>query len=219
MAYALVANGAASTSDTFAVTTGNINTVGANLIVLAIADYVGEGASPTPTDNQGNTWTGLTASTAAGWTHCRLWYSFNPTTNASHTFSSPTTGEIRHPVILVAAFSGAGASPADQEEGDFGVGTSLATGSITPSQNNELIISAVCFSVTGGTTVNESMTETNDQEYAIGVSMAGAMAYKIQTTATAINPTWSFSSIEAAAVVASFKSETNYGRLILRTPA
>lgn len=218
MAYALIANTAAATSDTFAVTTGAINTTGANLIVIAVTDYVGLSASPTPTCNQGNTYVGLTGQEASGFTHIRLWYLFNPTTNASHTFSSPTTGQIRHPTILVAAFSGAQSSPFDQQNGTTG-STPIAAGSITPSQDNELIISAVGFNATGGATVNESMSETNDVEYESGVNLAGVMAYKIQTTATAINPTWALSSSESAAVVASFKAATNLGRLILRTPA
>lgn len=202
------------------VTAGTFDTTGANLIVLVIADYVGFGASPTPTDNQSNTWTGLTAQTGAGSTHCRIWYVYNPTTSATHTFTSPDTGQARFPVILMAAFSGAVASPADQQNGNTDTGTSLATGSITPSENEELIISGIAFNATGGATVNESMTETNDQAYNAGVNMAGVMAYKIQTTATAINPTWTISSSEGAAVVASFKdTATGLGRVLLRTPA
>lgn len=218
MAYALIANTGAATSDTFTVTTGTINTGGANLIVIAVTDYVGLSSSPTPTCSQGNTYLGLTGQQASGFTHIRLWYAFNPTTNAAHTFTSPTTGQIRHPTILVAAFSGAQSSPVDQQSGNTG-STPISTGSITPSQNDELIISAVGFNATGGATVNESMTETNDIEYASGVNLAGVMAYKIQTTATAINPTWTLASSESAAVVASFKAAANLGRLLLRTPA
>ena len=220
MAYSLTTNTAAASTDTVAVSTTPVNTTGANLIVLVIADYVGFGASPTPTDNQSNTWTGLTAQTAAGSTHCRIWYVYNPTTSTTHTFTSPDTGQARYPVILMAAFSGAVASPADQQNGSTGTGTSLATGSITPSEGEELIISGISFGATGGATVNESMTETNDIGYNLGVNMGGVMAYKIQTTATAINPTWTYGSSEGAAVVASFKDTPGgLGRLLLRTPA
>jgi hypothetical protein len=83
------------------------------------------------------------------------------------------------------AFSGANASPFDQENG---VSSGTQPGSINPSEDGSLIITAHCAfggaaTVAGFTTVSTA--------FAPGTNMAGGMAYYIQPTAAAINPTWS----------------------------
>ena len=84
-------------------TTAPINTVGAGLIVVAVAyetnNFIGL------TDSLANTWTPLTIQND-GTFFCRLYYCLNPTTGAAHTFS----GANSYPVpieLCVQASSGA----------------------------------------------------------------------------------------------------------------
>jgi hypothetical protein len=59
MAWAHIASVSAGSSDGISVTTGNIDTSGANLLLASVADYNAESAV-TLTDSKGNTWTPLT---------------------------------------------------------------------------------------------------------------------------------------------------------------
>jgi hypothetical protein len=111
--------------------------------------------------------------------------------------------------FVVAAFSGViASSPFDVENGTgSSSASSLQPGSIMPSQNNKLVIAAVAsgnngspFSINGGFTKNED-------EPGAGNTFDVAMAYLIQTSAAAANPTWTASAtVDIAAAIASFKS-------------
>ena len=62
---------------------------------------------------------------------------------------------------------------------------------ITPAVNDSLIIAAVAFN--SGTTApidNASFTVLHTEPFASGANMGHAMAYWIQPTAAAVNPTW-----------------------------
>ena len=86
--------------------------------------------------------------------------------------------------------------------------TSQASGSITPSEDNCLIVSGFGTTYTSADeTVSESMTITDRIATNGGVNYGIGMAYKIQTTATAINPSWAWTgTFNGAAKVASFKA-------------
>lgn len=191
------------------VTTSAINTTtgSPNLIVIGVS-YNGGGAGCTPTDSVSNAYTGLTSYPDGSFRTVRLWYKYAPTTNASHTFSCSDTGTL--PTLTVAAFSGAATSPFDVENGAGAGGseTELATGSITPTQDNELIISVLSGPDDATANVNESMTKIEEVEVVAGQHVGGRLAYKVQTTATAINVTWSWTlATRAADTVASFKAD------------
>jgi hypothetical protein len=71
----------------------------------------------------------------------------------------------------------------------------------------ELVISAMAMNVTGAPTVDGSMSLLDNNGLASGTYYGGGMAYKIQTTAAAINPVWTVGSSAAnACVIASFKA-------------
>lgn len=187
-------------------TTAGIDTTGATLLVAMVADQTG--TPTTPTDSKSNTWVGIGSyldpgNSARG----RLWYSVPSSVGASHTFTSG--GSVSQSTIAVAAFSGASATPLDLDSGHafgFGEASPHQPGSITPSQDN-------CLVITGGT-YGGDMTS-----YAVsGYTQAGfentvggdhpgcAILYAIQTTATATNPSWTpFSGSFGAVAVASFK--------------
>lgn len=187
-------------------TTASIDTTGASLIVSVISDYVGETASVL-TDSEGNTWTVSTATTASN-TRCRIAYCVPSSTSASHTFTLSGPAGM-YPSLCVAAFSGTHATPLDQANGTGTTGaTSAQPGSVTPSEDGELIITGTSHEVVGALSVNGGFT-INDQEPSGGGTNIGvSMAYYVQPTAGAINPTWSWTgSNNAAARIATFKAE------------
>lgn len=192
---------------------GAIVTTGVNLFVAVVCDYNQVGAV-TPTDKisgvaSGNVWTALTPKLDDVSGRLTIWYCYNPAVGSSHTFAANGSGTFAS--IAVAAFSGCASSPVDQQNGAVsGLSSvpSLATGSITPTQPNELLIYAIgdnapktgTASVSVGTILQQAALQA-------GVSFANSIAYEIQTTATTRNPSFTFgSTTDAAAVIASFKA-------------
>lgn len=206
MPIALVAN--ASASGLVNATTAGINTTGANLLVLGIS--CDDAFADTPSDSKGNTWTQLTSYSNAQ-PRVRLWYSVPSSVGTSHTFSSNGVALVGS--IFAAAFSGVSATPTDQQNGANGTGSAtLATGSITPSENNELLISVLAFNAAGSNCTNgSSFTETNEIDFGAGDHYGGVLAYIVQTTAGAVNLTWTRGTGTSgmAATIASFKASAS----------
>lgn len=188
--------------------TAAIDTTGANLLVAIVCDLAGAGAV-TPTDSKSNTWTALTPNVDGASARLTIWYSYGGTVGSSHTFAANGTGTFAS--ISVAAFSGSASSPLDQQNkaasGNSSV-TSLATGSITPTQDNELLIFALGDNAPPSGTASVSVGAILQQAaLQAGVSFANSIAYEIQTTATTRNPNFTFSATTfAAAVIGSFKA-------------
>lgn len=207
MAIALVTNVEASASGSQNVTTGSIDTTGANLIVIAACTY-NLGSGPTVTDSKSNTWAPLTKYQLANATTLRLYYCENPTVGSGHTFTVSTS--LDYPSVCVAAFSGVKTSSSfDVENGTANASSStIATGSVTPSEDNELVITGFCFGNTGTASIDNGFTITGQKQYNSSVNMGGALAYKIQTTAAAVNPTWTISGspFQLATGIATFKA-------------
>ena len=184
-------------------TTAAIDTTGADLIVVAIPRYV-PGTAPTPSDSKGNSWTPLTLYSDSSY-GVRLYYSVPTTVGSGHTFTA--TGADSFAAIGAVAVSGAHATPFGNENGavDGTGGNSFQPGSITPPEDDCLVITALAMDDNAGTNVisiDGSYTELTDSG-----QMGGGMGYWIQTTATATNPTWSWTGTTefTAATVASFK--------------
>ncbi len=187
-------------------TSPGIDTTGANLLVASIFFYTGNAATATVSDNKSNTWNPLTQQDISGNRACQLWYADNtPTVGSGHTFT--VTGNGSFPMIIVYAFSGALASAFDQESGaieDSGSATTLQPGSLTPAAANSLLVTAFGMrddgdgqSISAGFTPNGNLTLAN-----VG---SLSMAYDIQTSAAASNPTWtSPNASRMIAVMASF---------------
>lgn len=184
-------------------TTGAINTTGASLIVIGIARQASN--ADAISDSAGNTWTKLTESLATGAVGTVMYYCAAPNTSATHTF---TLGSTNAGVICVAAFSGIQTvTPFDQQNGGSNTtGSTLATGSVTPTQNGELLVTMFGFNVAGTpVSINSGFTITDTTNFASGVNYGGSLAYFIQTTAGAINPTWTRTgSSSQAARIATF---------------
>lgn len=188
--FALVAN-AESTGAAGGSTSASITTTGAKLIVLSVTYYHDSAANVVVSDSKSNTWTALTArsSSSAG---LRLYYCINPTVGSGHTFTA--SGSATYATIMAQAYS-CDTTPVYQAETGASLGsvTSGQGGSITPSENNCLIVTGLnawyasgSFSIDSGFTISDSAPEVG------GASFGSAFAYKIQTTAGAENPTWSW---------------------------
>jgi hypothetical protein len=170
-------------------TTPAIDTTGASLLIMAV-EYLATGTSDVVADSKGNTWTPLTEYTG-GSGSVRLYYAANPTVGAGHTFSN--TGD-QYQSIEVAAFSNVKAvAPFDQESGSGSAsGTTRQPGAITPSEDNCLIVTSLLFISPGGVgvpTIDSGFTVLETQTDA--TNFAGSLAYKVQTSAAPVNPTWS----------------------------
>lgn len=201
---ALVSNVSVGSPGGNSVTTGSITTTGATLLVAVLTDYDAFSAGAI-SDSKGNTWTTLTTSNNVS--RCRIAYVANPTVGTGHTFTSTQSGEFQ-PALCVAAFSGVvTTSPFDQQNGTtFSGATTSSPGSVTPSAANELLIAGIGFDSSNTVSIGSGFTITNQVNSVPDAHIGAALAYKIQTSATAENPAWSWSSSSNGAVrIATFK--------------
>lgn len=215
MAYSLLSSiGVAGASD---LTSSSLDSTGASLLIGGISQYSGSPGAAI-SDNKGNPWTGLTRKQGGSEADIRIYYAESPVVGSGHTISA--TGNAIYASVLFQAWSGAATSSVfDQENGNStSIGTSLSTGSITPTQDNELVITA--FASSGGSsgtaTIDSGFTaDTNSTAYTGGSNEGGAFAYLVQTSAAAANPTWTvgtgISGGGLAAAIASFKAAAGGG--------
>lgn len=198
----LIAHAAnAATSANGTATTSAQNGTGANFIAACVTTYSASCTGATVSDSINGTWSthGTNYSNSSGSTsNSCLWYKANASVNSSMTVSAVLTGGYAQ--VAAAWFSNvATSSPLDQEAGK---GTTSTTtdqpGSITPGQANELLLSCTGrqSQFTGSATVSGSGFSVTDS--IVGASPNGqatGMAYVVQTSATAANPTWNYSTL------------------------
>ena len=206
MAIALVSHVALANAS--GLSTAAIDTTGASLLVACFSDYTGQSPGVL-SDSKGNTWVPLATQSSPS-VRLRLFYAANPTVGAGHTFAADSTNSFVG--LAVAAFSGvAAASPLDLSSGANSGGasaTSLQPGSITPTQAGEVVVLAVGVNEAAAqVAVDSGFTITDDVSFAAAFIEA-ALAYLIQTSAAAVNPTASLppSGSPMAATQASFKA-------------
>ena len=188
-------------------TTAAMDTTGANLLVCAVSAFAGV-AEPTVTDSKGNSWTPKTGfGSNSG--RVRLHFSVPTSVGAGHTFEASNASDM-YGTIIAMAFSGANSSPFDNENGDgndVGV-SSTQPGSLTPSQNNSLIIAACSPADQGAFPygVDSSFIEANEVEGVLNTIEGLIAAYLIQGSAAAVNPTFSWTNnVNPGAAIAAFK--------------
>ena len=185
-------------------TTGAINTTGATLEVAIISDSSG---TPTLTDSLGNTWVQIGTYEVDGNSDALIgvFYVSNPTVGASQTFSIATCNFC---TLAVAAFSGTATSSvlSGHTQGNSASGSSINAGSITPPANNYLFVAgAVANNSNSLSSIGSSFTITDNGAYNPGVAESGALAYFVQGTAGALNPTWTTdNAFGGAAVLVTF---------------
>jgi hypothetical protein len=196
MAFTLIVNTALRSTNTTSVTTSAIDTTGANLLVLALSNYQ-PGPVATISDSKTNTWTPLTTYEQAGQNRIKLYYVAGPTVGSGHTFTA-TNATAQYPSVAVAAFAGAHASPFRAESGqagDTGDASQRHPGSVASGGATDLFVSGcselgagITLSVDSGFTVTDFLPGDSNS---IGI----ALAYKIQTSASAENPGWTPSAV------------------------
>jgi hypothetical protein len=209
MAIALVAKTAAGSANGNDVTTSSIDTTGATLLLICYTST--DTGSATPTDSKSNTWNALTDEVVGGGERTVWFWSVPTTVGSGHTVSVTDNG--KRPSLAFYAFSGTHASsPFDAENaGGNNFGSTVQPGSVTPGQDDSLIVQGISFNVDGTLAINGGYTHAGDgTDYVSnnGTTRMGlAAAYLIQTTATATNPTWTHTpgSSSVAAVGAVFK--------------
>lgn len=207
MAYALVVSTSQVSPDTNSVTTASINTTGASILVAGIVDYQAVSVG-TMSDSKSNTWNRLTETYIVG--RVVIYYSINPTVGSGHTFTYTNTGA--YPAIAVGAFSGAKLTSPFDQEGNISDGSgsgSVQYGTITPTESNELWVAILGLDASSSTpTIDSSFTRAEFKNYSGGVNFGIALGYFIQGAASALAPTWSYSAVNAEAVIATFKVAT-----------
>jgi hypothetical protein len=193
-------------------TTDAIDTTGATLLVLVASVYRPLATSPLPSDSKGNTWTARTSyDSGSNDPRVKIYYAQNPVVGSGHTVTLSDTNSF--PVLTLLAFSGtATASVYDTENGaNSGASpvTSLASGSVSPSQDGEVIVTGITWNSDGGTSpsIDNGFTVTQSLTSISGTRMGGGAGYKIQTTAASVNPGWSWTgAVQAAVNAATFKA-------------
>lgn len=203
-AYSFVIDSSKATVNNNDVTTTGVDTSGADLIVIFVVAGGGTGGpNNTPTDSKSNTWTPLTKNNLAA-RGIRAFYSQNPTVGSGHTFTYSEAGSF--PSIAMMAFSGSSASPFDVENTNNGVDvSSLTSGSVTPNNDNSLIVNATLTETTGsGITKGTLGSSYVNQGFVTpsGGNEGVSYGYIIQTSAAATNPTWTFDASNHVAITA-----------------
>lgn len=145
MAIALVTHaivGNADASANASITTSAVDTTGATMLVLAAA--YPHTQTPSASDSKGNAWTALTEIVGDG-PSLRVYCCGNPSVGSGHTFTV-SIGSVGILSLAMMAFSGLTNGAVDQQNGSTSNGTGANAqadvGSITPTQNGELIVVA-----------------------------------------------------------------------------
>lgn len=190
MAIALVANVSQAPNGTSA----SIDTTGATLLVAIVAWTQNASAyTNTPADNKSNLWA-VVSSVEAEFSNTTasvaMFISVNPTVGSGHTF---TVGN-GNPAMAVAAFSGVDAKyPFGQSRlAGASTVTSVQPGSLTPALDANLVVTGISYRDTTSLSINGGFTISDQVAFSSGVNVGVGMAYLIQTTAAAANPTWSW---------------------------
>lgn len=173
-------------------TTSSFDSTGGNLVVVAVSSYQ-PSAAPTVSDSKGNTYTALTAQ-VDGTTHrIQIFYTANATVGSGHTVT--ITGGTSYSSASVLVFSGAKTtSPFDQQNGAAGAVSPASTGSVTPTEDNEVLVAGIALGDPATTlSINASFSTPAVVYFSGGIAYGVGSAYIIQTTATAVNPAWSWS--------------------------
>lgn len=188
----LVTAAAKGVADNQTATTAAIDTTGAGIIVVVFGHYSALDGAAAVTDNKGNTWTNCGTAVNANSLRVRICYLRGGTVGTGHTFTLTSVVAIL-PGLAVAAWADASvASPLDQQSaGGSGTGsTSFSAGSLTPSENCELVVFGSSWLNNNGATVSVDGGFSIAAQIDRGGNGAGvALAYLVQTTAAAANPT------------------------------
>lgn len=168
-----------------------INTTGATLLVAGAID---QGPTPSLSDSYGNTWMTVLESDLPdppSDAHIRVYYCVNPIVGPNHTFTnSVSVGNVQ-----VAAFTGNAAEPVSVSAWtkNFAFSTTTALPSpLTPPEDRCLV---VALATLGGNSSNPQIagfTRTAFTNGLAGSNYGGYIGHQIQTAATPVTPTMTY---------------------------
>lgn len=210
------------------VTSGSINTTGADFIAVAVGSYYYNSTTAkaiSVSDNKGNgnytplTAYGVTGSSNGSAGFIQLFYIANPSVGSGHTFTvSVSGGGTDYIAFCIAAWSGVGSSPFDKQNGNNGGNSPQACGSVSPAVAGELIIAA-CASGDGSggsLSIGSSFTISNSEAWAPGYTAVG-MAYYLDSGTTAENPSWTIgTSSYVVCAIATFEPTASGTNMVQR---
>jgi hypothetical protein len=177
--------------NTASATTAAVDTTGAKLIVVVASCAAGGVPGVVDSVHGGTGWNEIVLGASSA-NKVVLFWRINPTTSATHTFTvgGPTYFGVAH---IMWFGNTAGVVGVDvQASNSSASAATLAAGSVTPAYTNSLVIAAAAaggasgsFSIGSGFTI-----PANGQSPGIdSTSMAGMIAYLIQSAAASVNPT------------------------------
>lgn len=163
-----------------------IDSSGSNLLLVQIA--LGAAAYTATSDSKTNPYTNTTK--YGGTSSFHGWHAYCAEADIVAVGSSHTaTNALGYQRIGLIAVSGAAAAPFYQESGnDAASSTSIQPGSITPSEDGCLLVSTLNGYGGGVITPPSGWTVVGNE------TGGAAVAYLIQSTAAAVNPTWATAS-------------------------
>jgi hypothetical protein len=203
VAIALIAASSAVAQADDNPTTAALDTTGANLLVIVATNHTSGSAPSGVSDSKGN--------------------NVGSNVGSGHTFTLGGTFVLG--AVAALAFSGAHATaPFDVEAAgnSTGSGTTVQPGSVTPSQDDSLIIQAVGIATDGTGSLSIDGGYATAVWVGSGANTANrgmGFSYLIQTTAAATNPTWTNNANNSmTAVAAAFKPAAGGGGDVTPAP-
>ncbi len=184
-------------------TTSSLDITGATNISIGVCMYTAAGTKPpTVTDSKGDTLNARTAQDSSE-PYIRIYdYDFGSALGSTTNYTVTVTSSSSFSSVGIIAWAGGKASASfDLQAGGIqnsSGGTSVQdSASVTPSEANEILVSFLCYSASNTPTIDSSFTTpgANDRaNYSAGANEGIIQSWQIQTTATARQPTWSWTS-------------------------
>jgi len=206
--------------------TSAIDTSGYSLLIGVDAAFKFGGAlNAITTSSPANTFAAGTEYGAAPAGVVRINWKVNPSVGSSQTATQSQTDV--YEAFLFGGFTGVDTSaPFDAEDGSSrttGVTSIQAPSGVTPSVNDEVVVSAIVLeSAFSNLAIDSSFTIVDQVAYGAGVNDGGAWAYKVISGGSGVNvnPTWSWTtSANATCALACFKPATGGGGGAVPSPS
>jgi hypothetical protein len=179
-----------------------VNMTGVKLFVVCVEYYVGASTPPTLSDSQSNTWSIRTQYNGAN-SSIAFYYLISPSVSSTQTITLTTGGGATNffGQGQIMGFTEAGTPTIDSPlTSATGTTTTIQPGSRTPAQINSLIVTCNGDGYTGTTSVTSPAGFTTvDGTPNGGSNVGGWNAWAQQTTAVAVNPTWTATGSASAA--------------------
>lgn len=181
-----------------AAATAGLDTTGGDLIKVAVSWY-SAAATPVITGtiggvSDGNTYTQVGTVQDDGTTTKQvMFYAKNANVGMTHVLTSTRSGPGYQSICVLTVAGSNLSAPLDQNTGSsvgLGLQTTIQPGLLTPGEDDEIIVTAVSISLTSTMAINSGFTISDQINYSAGNYFGTAMAYLIETAATAKNPTW-----------------------------